>query len=84
MPERPDIKTSLKQFGLECLVYSVLVGGYYLLVLHLLGGWLKGLFAQDRRLYAGVALGLIIGQGFLLEALTRLLLGWIKPRTEEG
>jgi hypothetical protein len=59
-----------------------LVTGYYFLVLHFLGGWLNQLFQSDRRLYAGVALGLIIGQGILLEMLTRLLLTLVIPRRE--
>ena len=33
--------------------------------------------------YAAVALVLIVGQGFLLETLTRRLLGWVKARWEE-
>ena len=57
--------------------------GYFFLVLHLLGGWLERLFESDRRVYAGIALALIIGQGILLEVLTRLLLGLIKSRTED-
>jgi hypothetical protein len=79
---KPELRTSLKHFLLELVVYTVLVTGYYLLVLHFLGNGLKVLFQQDRRVYAALALGLIIGQGFLLEALTRFLLAWIQPRTE--
>jgi membrane protease YdiL (CAAX protease family) len=68
---------------LELCVYAVLVTGYYLLVLKFLGGWLYQLFQQQRQTYAGIALGLIIAQGFVLEILTRGLLGWIKPRRED-
>jgi hypothetical protein len=73
---------SLKLFVLELLLYAALVAGYYLLVLHFLGSGLKDLFDHHRRLYASLALGLIIGQGFLLEVLTRVLLSWIEPRTD--
>jgi hypothetical protein len=59
------------------------VTGYYLLVLHFLGDGLKEIYQYDRRYYAGLALVLIIGQGFVLEVLTRQLLSWIQPRTGE-
>lgn len=76
------IGSSLGWFALELAVYAGLVTGYYLLVLKFLGSWLYGLFQNERQTYAGMALGLIIAQGFLLELLTRALLSWIKPRRE--
>ena len=79
---KKGIGSSLGWFVLELAVYAALVTGYYLLVLKFLGSWLYGLFQDDRQTYAGVALGLIIAQGFLLEILTRALLSWIKPRRE--
>ncbi len=78
-----QVENSLRSFLLELVVYIVLVAAYYFLVLQLLGHWLADLFTHQRRAYAGIALGLIAGQGFLLETLTRLLLGWTKARTEE-
>lgn len=72
----------MSYFG-ETILYAGLVAGYYFLVLHFLGGWLNHLFLHDRQLYAGLALALIIGQGFLLEALTRLLLSLFKSHTHE-
>jgi len=69
-------------FVLELFLYAALIAGYYFLVLHFLGPTLKDLYDHQRRLYAGLALGLIIGQGFLLEILTRGLLSWISPRTD--
>ncbi len=77
-----EVKSSLISFCIEVLIYAVLVTGYYFLVLHLLGDWLQRLFEHDRRVYAVTALGLIICQGLILEVLTRLLLAFIKPRTE--
>lgn len=73
----------LRAFFLELIVYSALVAAYYFLVLHFLGHWLFRIFTQHRGFYAAVALGLIIGQGFLLEMLTRFLLSWVKAPTEE-
>lgn len=74
---------SLKPFLLELCVYAVLIVAYYFLVLHFLGDGLQRLYQQERRVYAALALGLIVGQGLLLELLTRTLLGWIAPRTED-
>jgi hypothetical protein len=79
---KPGFKTSLRLFVLEFLVYGALVIGYYFAVLHFLGDWLHHLFESERRVYAALALGLIIAQGFLLEMLTRLLLTLVQPRME--
>jgi len=80
---KPELTGWFKSFVLELLVYAVLVTGYYFLVLNFLGNSLKQLYEHERRFYAVLALGLIIGQGLLLEILTRLLLAWVKPRTED-
>jgi hypothetical protein len=80
---KQELRGWFKSFVLELLVYAVLVTGYYFLVLDFLGNSLKELYEQERRFYAVLALGLIIGQGLLLEILTRLLLAWVKPRTED-
>jgi len=77
-----QVKSTLKTFLIELVVYAAFVAAYFFLVLHFLTDWLANLFECERRVYAVVALGLIIGQGFLLELCTRLMLGWIKPRTE--
>jgi hypothetical protein len=79
-----EFRAALKPFLVELLVYALLVAGYYFLVLHFLGNGLKYLYEHERRYYAALALGLIIGQGFLLEILTRLLLAWFMPRREDG
>ena len=81
---KKNLGNSIKSFLVELVLYGVLVTAYYFLVLHFLGNWLHELFQTNRRMYAAVALGLIIGQGLLLEILTRLLLSWITPRTEGG
>ena len=78
-----EARSSLKSFIIELLVYAVLVLGYFFLVLHFLGERLYEIFERDRRLYAAIALALIVGQGILLEALTTALLALIKPRMED-
>ncbi len=74
---------SLKSFLVEVLVYAALVVGYFFLVLTFLGGWLDRLYESDRPAYAAVALGLIVGQGILLNGLTQFLLALLKPRPED-
>ena len=78
-----EIKAVFKSFLIELVVYAVLVVGYFFLVLHFLGQWLYDLFQHERKTYAFVAIVLIIGQGFLLEILTRTLLRLIKPEGKE-
>ncbi len=78
-----ELRTSLKSFSLELAVYAAMVAVYYFLVLEFLGEWLHHMFEHDRRLYAMLALLLIIAQGVVLESLTRWLLAWLKPRKED-
>jgi membrane protease YdiL (CAAX protease family) len=75
-------KTSARFFLLELVFYAAAVTAYFFLVLSLLANWLQGLYEQHRSLYAIVALGLIAGQGFGLEVMSRGLLGWLEPRKE--
>ncbi|HLH54054.1 MAG TPA: hypothetical protein VKY92_10625 [Verrucomicrobiae bacterium] len=77
-----ELKSWLKAFVLELLVYAILVAVYYFLVLHFLGTPLKNFYVQNRKLYAALALALIVGQGLLLEVITRQFIAWVKPRSE--
>ena len=79
---KPELKASIKRFALELVVYSLLVAGYFLLVLRLLGGGLADLYEHERKVYAALALGLIVAQGLVLEILTRVLLSWMGRRRE--
>jgi len=80
---KKEIIGIFKSFSIELVVYAVLVVAYFFLVLHFLGDWLYHLFREERRTYAAVALLLIIGQGIVLEILTRALLGFIRGKREE-
>ena len=71
-----------RSFLVELGVYGVLVVGYFFVVLHFLAGWLEGMFHENIRMYAVVALALMIGQGVVLEMLTTLLLKLIRARTD--
>ena len=72
-----------KAFSIELPLYAVLVAFYGFLVLHYLGAWLFSLFKTERKLYATVALALIVTQGYLLEVLSRGLLGLVKGKREK-
>lgn len=79
--KKETVKT-LRAFAIELVVYAALVVGYFLLVLHFLGGWLYQLEIRHRYTYAGVAILLIIGQAVVLESVTTLLLRIIRGRSE--
>jgi uncharacterized membrane protein len=71
---------SLRVFAIELTIYAILVTAYFFLVLHLLGGWLYRLETQHRVTYAVVALSLIIGQAVVLDAVTTVLLRFLRGR----
>jgi len=77
---KPDTRT-MKAFLIELVVYATLVFAYFLVVLHFLGDQIKHLYDYDRRIYAVVALSLIVGQGVGLEMLTTWLLRFIHGKT---
>ncbi len=73
------MQRTLRAFALELLIYAALVTAYFFAVLHFLGDWLVQLETQHIRIYAFIAILLIIGQAVVLEAVTtglmRLLRG---------
>ena len=81
-PERmkPDTRNALKAFLVELVVYAAFVVAYVFLVLHFLSGLLLHLFEEQRHVYAYTAVVLIAAQGFVLEILTRTLLGLVRRK----
>lgn len=69
----PRVRTLVRNFVIEVLIYAALVVGYFVLVLRLLGEPLKKLFVQNLTHYAFAALALIVVQGVMLELLTSFL-----------
>jgi hypothetical protein len=67
---------SWKTFFLELLLYATLLVAYFAFVLHYLGGWFKELFDHDRRLFALMALVVMIGQTLGLGAVSSFLI-WL-------
>ncbi|HMJ05621.1 MAG TPA: hypothetical protein VK474_05135 [Chthoniobacterales bacterium] len=59
---------------IELPIYAFLVFGYFLLVLHFLGDWLRDLHQHHNTIYAGVAIVLIITQAVVLESVTTQIL----------
>lgn len=70
---KAETSTTLRAFLVELVVYGVLVTGYFFLVLHFLSGWLQDLHLHHVKVYALVAIALLIGQAVLLESLTTWL-----------
>jgi uncharacterized protein involved in cysteine biosynthesis len=67
-------KTTLRAFLIELVVYSALVIGYFFAVLHFLADWINQLEKTHIRIYAFVAIALVIGQAILLEFVTTFLM----------
>jgi hypothetical protein len=79
---KAETSTTLRAFLLELAVYAVLVTGYFFLVLHFLSGWLQELHLHHVKMYALVAIVLIIGQAVVLESVTTWLFRFIRGRSE--
>jgi hypothetical protein len=67
------LKDYLKSMAVKLPIYAVFVTVYIVVVLKFLRKPLLGWFTSDRELYAVLALGLIVGQGFVLELTTRFV-----------
>jgi hypothetical protein len=74
---------TLRAFLVELGVYGVFVTAYFFLVLHYLSGWLQNLHLNHVKLYAVVAIVLIIGQAVVLESVTTWLLRLLRGGRSE-
>jgi hypothetical protein len=77
------VRRTLRAFALELVIYAALVTGYFFAVLHFLGGWLVRLETHHIRIYAVVAILLIIGQAVVLEWVTTSLLRLLRGGRSE-
>jgi hypothetical protein len=82
-PTKKEKTNTLLAFVVELAVYAVFVTGYFFLVLHFLSGWLQDLHLHHVRLYASVAIVLIIGQAVVLESVTTWLLRLLRGGRSE-
>ncbi|HWD18155.1 MAG TPA: hypothetical protein VHB20_02660 [Verrucomicrobiae bacterium] len=80
---KPSLRKVFKSFSIELPIYAGLAVVYVFLVLHFLAEWLHQVFTKNRPMYALLALGLIIGQGYVLELVTRGLLGLVNGKKEK-
>jgi F0F1-type ATP synthase membrane subunit a len=71
-----------KDFACELAIYALLMVAYFAFVLHYLGGWFKELFDHDRRLFAVMALLVMIGQAVGLEIVSGTLV-WLFRRKKK-
>jgi hypothetical protein len=79
---KSETRRTLFSFLAELAVYIVGIVVYFFLVLHFLADWLEHLSKENIKLYAIVAIGLIIGQAILLEWVTTFLFRLLRGRTE--
>jgi hypothetical protein len=79
---KADASKALRAFLIELGVYAVFVTGYFFLVLHFLAGWLQDMHLHHVKIYAVVAIVLIIGQAVVLESITTWLFRLIRGRSE--
>lgn len=79
---KAEDRKTLFSFLIELAVYGILVAAYFFLVLHFLGDWLADLDKRSVRLYALLAIGLIIGQSVVLEWVTTFLFRLLRGRSE--
>jgi hypothetical protein len=82
-PTKKEKVNTLRAFLIELAVYAVFVTAYFFLVLHYLSGWLQDLHLNHVRLYALMAIVLIIGQAVILESVTTWLLRLLRGGRSE-
>lgn len=82
-PTKKEKTSTLRAFLVELALYAVFVTGYFFLVLHYLSGWLQELHLHHVKLYASVAIVLIIGQAVVLESVTTWLLRLLRGGRSE-
>ena len=75
--KNPRFRRLIGSFFIEILIYAVLVVGYFLLVLRLLGEPLERLFSRNLTAYGIIGLLLIIAQAVVLEVVTSLIMRWL-------
>ena len=79
-PTKKEKTKTLRAFLVELAIYIVFVTVYFFLVLHFLADWLQDLYLHHLKLYAFMAIVLIIGQAVFLEAVTTWLLRFLRRR----
>jgi hypothetical protein len=81
--EKSDVRTLVRNFLIELVIYSVLIIIYFVLVLRLLAEPLARLYGSNLALYAAVALVLIVAQGVLLAWVTSFIVDQLGLERQE-
>ncbi len=76
--KKMEPKILIRNLLVEITIYSILIFGYYLLVLRWMGDWLMTMFNTNLVYYSLVGLGLIFVQAVLLDFVTSFLMKYIK------
>jgi hypothetical protein len=72
--EKSDVRTLVRNFLMELVIYGVLIIVYFVVVLRWLAEPLESLFGSSLALYALVSLVLIVAQGVLLAWVTSFII----------
>jgi hypothetical protein len=80
---KAEASSTLRAFLIELVVYSALIVAYFFLVLHFLADWINRLEVSHIKIYALVAIGLIIVQAIVLEVLTTFLMRLLRGGRSE-
>jgi hypothetical protein len=70
----PETRKRLRTFGIQMVIYAVLVTIYLYLVWLYLGDWLLALYQENLPLYAVVCLAFIVVQAVVLDTVTTFLM----------
>ena len=70
----PDTRNRLHRFGVQMVIYGVLVSIYLYLVWRYLGDWLLTLYQDNLPLYAVVCLVFIVVQAVVLDTVTTFIM----------
>jgi hypothetical protein len=70
----PETRERLYRFGVQMVIYAVLVSIYLYLVWRYLEDWLVHLYREDLPLYAVICLVFIVVQAVILDTLTTFIM----------
>jgi hypothetical protein len=76
--KKQEPKILLRNLVVEMLIYSILIFGYYILVLRWLDDWLMSIFNTNLVYYAVAGLGMILIQAVVLDFVTSYLMKYVK------
>lgn len=79
----PVTRRRLQRFGIQMLIYAVLVTIYLYLVWRYLEAWLLQLFQENLPLYAVVCLAFIVVQAVVLDTVTTMIMDRLGLTSED-